>query len=308
VIALKLFCLPELSSTGTLSLLMRAAGFDQSTVVWANGFGGGRIQNADGADLGATSVYSGAALGLDRQVWPNLRIGAFLGGGFGQLDVDQDSQRVDTDYVAGGLYGQYTLGARFFDFTLFGGTTHNASTRQVVDNLAASGIDSATASYNGGFISPELAYGWHIPAVNGAWTWTTVARLRYVGGWFDGYSETGSAQNLTVNARSVQDLEGRLELALATTRPFGSAQFGLQVNGGVIGLTRLGDHTVDVNLIGQGLSFATSGGDNAVGIFSGIQFDYKIKQNVNAFVSVEGQTLSDSSLVGSARGGVEIRF
>jgi Autotransporter beta-domain len=142
----------------------------------------------------------------------------------------------------------------------------------------------------------------------GGWTWTPAARLRYVAGWFDGYSETGSAQNLTVNARTVQDLEGKLELALATTQPFGAAQLGLQLKGGVIGLTRLGDRTIDVNLIGQGLSFTTPGRDSAVGVFSGVQFDCKIKQNVNAFVSLEGQALSDSSFVASARGGVEIRF
>ena len=65
---------------------------------------------------------------------------------------------------------------------------------------------------------------------------------------------------------------------------------------------------IDVSLIGQGLSFTTPGRDNAVGVFTGVQVDYKIKQNVNAFVSVEGQALSDSSLVASARGGVEIKF
>ncbi|HLJ00153.1 MAG TPA: autotransporter domain-containing protein, partial [Bradyrhizobium sp.] len=137
---------------------------------------------------------------------------------------------------------------------------------------------------------------------------TPAARLRYVAGWFDGFTEAGSAQNLTVNARTVQDLEGRLEMALATTRPFGSGQIGLQLKGGVIGLARLGDRTIDINLIGQGLSFTTPGRDNAAGIFSGVQFDYKIKQNVNAFVSLEGQALSDSSLVGSARGGFQVKF
>src|SRR5579872_2805691 len=299
---------PE-ASTGASGFPLKAPAnlINQGTMVWADGFGGARLQDADGLDLRATHLYSGGAIGLDRQVQPNLRLGAFFGGGFGKLGVDQNSQTVNTDYVTGGLYGRYTIEAQFFDVTLFGGATRNSSNRQVFDNLASNGVSNSTASYNGRFIAPEIAYGWNILDRNGV-TWTPAARVRYIAGWFDGFSEAGSAQSLIVNSRTVQDLEARLEMALSTTQPFGPGLISTQIKGGIVGLTRLGNTNIDTILIGQNLSFAAPGRDNAVGLLTGFGVDYRFAPNANAFVNFEGIAMTDSGLVGSARGGVEIKF
>jgi hypothetical protein len=279
----------------------------QTIVVWANAFGGGHVQASDGPDLRATHSYGGVAFGLDAQALPNLRLGAFLGGGFGQLAVAQGSQHIDTDYITGGIYGHYSFGAPFIDFNLFGGTTHNSSTRRVTDNLG-SGLDSATGSYDGSFVSPELALGWRIEDLADGLVWTPAARVRYVAGWFDRYAETGSAQNLVVNSRSLQDVEGRLELAVSKTLPFGNGLIGLQAKAGVIGLTRLGSTSTNVNLIGADFSFPTPGRNQDFGAYAGLGVDYKVTAMISAFASAEGTVLTHSSRYGTARAGLQVKF
>src|SRR5450432_4891406 len=50
------------------------------TTVWTGAFGGVRHQSADGPMLAATDSAFGGALGVDRQVAPDLKLGGFIGG------------------------------------------------------------------------------------------------------------------------------------------------------------------------------------------------------------------------------------
>jgi hypothetical protein len=281
---------------------------DDAVTVWADGFGAGHWQQADGLDLRATHSYAGGALGVDALVAPQLRMGVYLGGGFGRLGVASGSQTIDSNYLIGGIYGRLDLGAPFIDFVLSGGGARNASTRQVASNLAPGGIETATASYDSRFVSPELVYGWRVAAGNG-WAWTPAARARYVAGWFDGYSEAGSAQSLTVASRLVQDIEGRLELAVTHTLPLAAGgAFTTQAKIGALALARLGDTTVNTVLIGQTLPFLTPGKNDAEGVYVGLGADWRLNATFSAFVSAEGTWLTDSSTVATAKGGIAARF
>jgi hypothetical protein len=278
------------------------------TVAWSRGFVGMRRQEGDDLLLRTTSIAYGGAIGMDRQVRSDLLVGGFVGAGHGRVDVSQNSQTVGTDYVFGGFYGRLDRTSRFIDFAITGGGMGNRSSRTVANNLAPSGFETATASYDGWFISPEIAYGTRMP-LGGGMTLTPTARLRYIAGVLGGYSEAGSAQDLSVASRTMQNLEERLELALSRV---GAANAGgllkTTVTLGLLGMQRLGDATVNTTLIGQNLAFTTPGKDAVAGLYTGLGLDWRASASTTLFAAFEGTRMTDDSITGVARGGFRIAF
>jgi outer membrane autotransporter protein len=277
------------------------------TVVWASGFGGERQQWENGPVQRARDVAFGGAIGVDRQFTPDLRLGAFVGGGNSKLSVASNIQNVDSDYVFGGGYGRWDKRNYYVDFALFGGGLSSNSTRQISNNNVASGLEIATASYHGWFISPDVTYGYRY--FMGDYVLTPKARVRYVGGSLDGYTEVGSAQGLTMGKRNLSDIEERLGVEFASVRPVtfgGTLKSSVEVSG--IGLQRLGDNTINAVLLAQNIAFTTPGSSQAFGGVVNLGLDWRPKSNVSVYTSVEATAMNDKSFSATGKGGVRIGF
>jgi hypothetical protein len=284
-----------------------AVGRETATVAWSQGFAGARQQQAEGPMLASTNSLYGGAIGLDTPFGSNLRLGAFVGAGHGRFGAELDTQAVNTDYVFGGGYGRADWTWQFLDFAVSTGHTANASTRTIADNLSPTGLDTATASYGGWYVSPELAYGVRLP-LGSAMMLVPIGRLRYLGASLDGYTETGSAANLSVPRRNVSDFEQRFELDLLCINETRFGVLKTTVKAGVLGLERLGDTTVNTVLIGQNLAFATPGPNVTGGGFIGLDLDYRLTKTFRLFATGEATLMTDRGVIGTVEGGVRAAF
>ena len=277
------------------------------TVVWASGFGGIRHQGRTSNLQKADDVAFGGVIGFDRQVNADLRLGLIAGGGSGRQEVEFDINRIDTDYIFAGGYGRWDRGSHYFDVSVTGGSLSNKSTRTVANNNVPGGLETATASYDGWFLNPDLTYGLRIPMQN--FLLTPKARVRYVAGWLDAYTETGSQQGLAVGRRSFGVVEERLGVELSSVLPAafgGTVKTVIEVSG--VGLQRVGDGTINTVLLGQNLAFVTPGTSTAWGGAAAAMVDWRPTATISIFAAVEGTVMSDHSATGTARAGVRVRF
>ena len=271
--------------------------------VWSQGFIGSLYQPATDTMLASTNTIAGGAVGVDGPFGPNLRLGAFIGAGDGRLSVEPNSQWIGTDYVFGGGYGRFDWDTRFLRFAVSTGYTTNNSTRTIADNLSPTGFDTATASYGGWYVSPELAYGVRLP-LDAMTTLTPIGRVRYLGASLNGYTEAGSAQALTVARRNLSDVEERFELDLTSVDRVGVVR--TTVKAGVLGLERLGDTNVNAALIGQSIAFVAPGQNATAGAFAGFDIDFRVTHSVSLFAAGEGLLMSDRSQIGTLKAGLRV--
>lgn len=276
--------------------------------VWARGFVGQHTQDADGVLLRSTTMFAGGAVGFDLLAQPDLRLGAFVGGGQSYLSLDQSAGNTRTDTGFGGLYGGYaftSFGApSILKVALHGGAGTSTVSRTVNSNL---GTEVATASYNTSYVSPEAKYSVNVPLWS-QYTLTPSFGVRYVAGFFDGYTETGATAPLTVASRTIQNVEERGELKLTRATPVGPDLLLTNVYVGALGIQRLGDTTVNTVLLGASLPFVTPGKNKVAGVLGGGGLEWQTRKGVSFFGAAEAIGMSDSSTVVSARGGLRVAF
>ncbi len=278
------------------------------TGIWAQGFGGQRVQDANAPTLRSVNNFYGGALGVDKALSPQVRLGGFVGAGNIKSMIDLNSGNTDSDLAFGGVYGRYALTKSFVDFAVLGGHSSNTTQRLMVNNLAPSGFETAAAKYDGWFVSPEIAYGIQQPAGQNL-TMTPVARVRYLAANFGGYQETGSTTNLTVADRTSHQFEERGEFTLThTTQVTPAEQFQLSGTAGILAIERVGAATVNAVLLGQSLAFATPGNNNVLGFYAGGGFDWHHASGLKVFAAAQFSAMSDQSRTITGKGGVKFSF
>jgi uncharacterized protein with beta-barrel porin domain len=279
--------------------------------VWARGFGGERTQDPQDGMLGAHTAFYGGAVGFDLVARPDLRLGLFAGGGESRLTLDGNAGSTDTDTAFGGLYGRWSFVAlgrdAFLDFALHGGGSSNTTSRTINNNTLPGGIEIATASYDSSYLSPELKFGIDVPLA-AQYTLTPSLGVRYVAGFFGGYTEIGTTAPLTVASRTIQDVEERGELKLTHATPLGGDLLLTSVHAGAIGLEREGDTTVEATLLGINLPFVTPGKSTVAGVVGGAGFEWRTREGISFFGAGEAIGFSDQGTLWSARGGVRVAF
>ena len=287
------------------------AAYRDGTVLWARGFIGQRLQKTDGAVLHNFNQFYGGMIGGDWQARADLRVGAFIGGGHTRSTTDFTVGDTTSDLIFGGAYARYVWGNSFLHGVVQVGHSNSDTTRTINNNLLPNGLEVATASYSGWYVSPELTYGVHygLPSLDGAvYTLTPSVQVRYLYASFDGYTESGTTTApLTVGTRTLGDFEERGQLKLTRTISGRTETLATSVYGGILGVQRVGDSTIAGVLLGQAIPFATPGDDNVWAGFGGAEVALRTG-NIAFFLGGEYYAFSDSSNVASARGGIRVSF
>jgi hypothetical protein len=271
---------------------------------WAEGFAGRANQAADGAIVASQNPFGGGALGFDANAG-DFRFGLY-GGGAAVTAGNAEAQTVDTAYGFGGAYGRYAFGRAFVALNVFGGWGSSDSSRVIANNTLPTGEETASASYDSRFVSPEITVGMDVDGANGV-VLTPAAKLRYLADWSDGYAETGSSSNMNVGDRFSDAFEGRIEIAARKTVAMAAGNVTFRGHAGLVATT--GDAgTVDATLIGQNLAFDVPGGNATGGFFGGAGIGYAVNAALDLYSGFEGTGWFDGGSEISARAGLRMWF
>jgi hypothetical protein len=297
-----------LGSAKAPAMKAASAVYADGNAVWAKGFGGQRVQDTSGAFIGGTTTGAGGAVGYERAIDPDLKLGALVGGSTNKTNLYFNAGSTSTDTVFGGAYGRKMWGGTFLDLAVIGGNLANTNVRNIGGGL---GLVSANASYGGWFIDPSLAFGhrFDVNLVPGNFTITPAVKVRYLDAHFDGYAESGAGvANLVVAGRDFQAWEERAELTFANSFTVaGGHRVMVRVTGGALAQQRSAGGQVNIALLGQNFLAATPDRGSISGAFGGAGLDWQMG-NVTLFASGEATGTNDSTHTFAAKGGARMSW
>jgi hypothetical protein len=180
---------------------------------WATGLGSYRNQNAEGLNDGFDTTLGGFTLGSDTVLSSGTRFGGFVGASRAHLTTNAGNEQIDSASTYAGIYAGYTLPNAFVNLGLTGGYANADTSRDVLNNMVAGGIEQAKGNPDGTFLTPQATIGTQIKTSSGILT--PSLRVAYTHLAMDSYVETGSLANMTVAARTVSTLDLRGQVAFA---------------------------------------------------------------------------------------------
>jgi outer membrane autotransporter protein len=172
-----------------------------------NVFVRGNVVLAQGASSQDVSYFhdntESVVLGADYRITPHFLVG--LTGGYGHTDatLDNNGSSATVDSYSPGLYASYAEKGWYAN--LSGNYVFNNYTQDRVIGFLGQTAHSAPEG-NEGVANLDGGYDFH----HGAWTFGPLAGLQYTHLSVNGYDESGSAADLSVNEQDADSLRSRL--------------------------------------------------------------------------------------------------
>lgn len=281
------------------------------SVIWTRVFGGQSHANAEGTLVGFRNSFFGGAIGVDMPVDASRRYGVFLGGVSNSSKLAENYGDTTSKMVFAGGYLRQTWGSSFMKLALQAGLGSNDTSRNISNNTANGGVETAKGNYSNWYMSPELSVG-HTYALGeflkGDVSLTPVAQVRFLHGSFGGYGETGGTDNLRIGQRTSSSMEERLTLK-ASHVSSGLQGFDLKfdLELGALANQRVGGGDVSATFVGQSVKFAQPGKGNRIGATAGIGAELT-NGAVSFFAAGEYIARANSVLDYSGKLGLTVRF
>ncbi len=159
----------------------------------------------------------------------------------------------------------------FKGFLLDGSITMGAIRNEASRSINA-GSEHAEGTFWGGYIAPQAALSKRFE-IAPQWAVTTGVQLRYVGAFYEGYTEHGSSQNLSYDSRQSHSVEGRLRMDLTHETTISDNQtLALSLNSALVDTHNLGRKSYGASLENTEFTLTDSTDRNVQGVSLGASF------------------------------------
>lgn len=264
---------------------------------WMRAFGGQTFDN----DNDTRSSNYGVAAGVDRQ-FDDGRFGVLAGYGRIINRADDGSGQTAGNTGFGGVYMRNDFSGMTLDSSLVAGGIENDSRREIF------GSDPARGSFAGWYVSPEIAISQKHEVAPG-WTFTPAARLRYTAGFYQGYSETGSTQNISYDDRTSHTLEGILEGKLTNqTKLTNGMVANVSLSAALVDTLNLGASGLNASLSGTDFMVSAISDRNLIGGRFGLSGELQVNPQTTLYSGVTLGTYTSEVNSWSANAGVKVEF
>ncbi|WP_375567965.1 autotransporter domain-containing protein [Ahrensia marina] len=286
---------------------------------WIEGFGAYREDDSDRVGRTFESLTGGLVAGVDVPLDAITSVGVMAGFAASTSENEIDTQETDTTSYYAGVYASTEAWGLAWDGALTLGYTDYDQERVTVNNLVATGLETASADFGGWFINPQVTVtnststgfsptsmgstSFALPTIEQSLT------LAYAGLFLDGTTETGTTNPLTLDDRDVHIASARAALAL----PFealhaNGALTTIRLIGGIETRTQFGDDGISGTLLGQTVSTTLDDDDTALGGFLGLSGEYQTSSGLTAYANAEAMLETNSAYQISATAGLRIAF
>ncbi|MEP2980581.1 MAG: autotransporter outer membrane beta-barrel domain-containing protein [Lentilitoribacter sp.] len=252
----------------------------------------------------------GSVFGIDITNQSGAKFGAYAGFGISHTKVGATfSHEIDADSFTIGIYSQFETHDLNVGINLQAGQVHFDSARMIANATAASGVETANASYDSFYFAPNLNLTKEIIRKDGFSIIPSLA-FGYAGLYVDGYSETGSSVNASIASRTIHQLQMRAKLgARFDWVSDNNVDYIFMPYAGLEGRIASGDiDQVTGTVAGVATTFNPGGDKNTGAAFAGLNINAKLSETARFESAVEAKYDSSNQFAITGSWGVKFKF